>query len=162
MLYIFLKGEAVVLHDLHLHELISAQFAQQVSEHALAFDSEKQLEDFDCVTHFLSLRRGLWEFPAFNPFFVVLFEVNLKGVEPRVKVNDIVVFDAEFCDLLRFIDLAVGRPNDALYRVYPLHRALKIQRAVLASGQNDIKCIDLEVLGVLERFLVTCTTSTFR
>jgi hypothetical protein len=114
------------------------------------------------VTHFLSLRRGLRGFLAFKPFFVVLLEVNFEGVEHRVKVNDVVVFDAEFCDLLRFIDLAVGRSNDTLDRVDPLHGALKIQRAVLASGQNYIECIDLEVLGVLERFLVTCTTSTFR
>ena len=114
------------------------------------------------MTHLLSLRRDLRGFLAFKPFFVVLLEVNFEGVEHRVKVNDVVVFDAEFCDLLRFIDLAVGRSNDTLDRVDPLHGALKIQRAVLASGQNYIECIDLEVLGVLERFLVTCTTSTFR
>jgi hypothetical protein len=56
LLNIFLKGKAVVLHDLNLYELISAQFEQQVPKHALAIDSETQLEDFDCLTHFLSLR----------------------------------------------------------------------------------------------------------
>jgi hypothetical protein len=162
LLNIFFKGEAVILHDLHLHELIGAQFSQQVPKHALAFDSETQLEDFDCVAHFLSLRRGLREFLAFEPFFVVLLEVNLKGVESWVKVNNVVVFDAKFCDLLRFIDLAVGRPNDTLDRVDPLDGALKIQRAMLACRQNDIECIDLEVLRLLERFLVSCTTPAFR
>jgi hypothetical protein len=43
LLNIFLKGEAVILHDLHLHESIGAQFAQQVPKHALAIDSETQL-----------------------------------------------------------------------------------------------------------------------
>ncbi len=162
LLNIFVKGEAVVLHDLYLHELISAQFAQQVSEHCLAFDSETQLEDFDSVTHFLCLSGGLLRFRTFQAFFVVLLEVNLKGLESRVKVNDVIVFDAEFCDLLRFIDLAVGGPNDTLDGVDPLEGAFKIQRAVLPCRQNDIESIDLEMLGLLKGVLVYSTTSAFR
>ncbi len=162
LLNILLKGEAVVLHDLYLHELISAEFSQQISEHGLAFDSETQLEDFDSMTHFLCLSGGLLRFRAFQAFFVVLLEVNLKGLESRVEVNYVIVFYSEFYHLLRFINLAVRRPNDALDGVYPLEGAFKIQRAVLPCRQNDIESIDLEVLGLLKGVLVYSTTSAFR
>ena len=132
MLNIFLKDEAIKLHQLHLHELVSAQFAQQVPKHALAFYSETQLEDFDCVADLLSLIWGLMGFRTFKPFLEVLLKVYLKGEEFRVKVYDVVVFDAELCDLLRFVDLAVGRPYHTLDCVYPLDGALNVQRAVLA------------------------------
>jgi hypothetical protein len=162
LLNIFLKDKAVVLHNLHLHELVSAQFAQQVSEHALAFDSETQFEDFDRVAHFLSLIWSLMRFRAFKTFFEVLLEVYLKSVELRVKVYDVVVFDAELCDLLGFVDLAVRRPNHALNRIDPLDGALKVQSAVLACRQDNFEGIDLEVLGILHRVLVSCPTYTFR
>ena len=117
MLNIFLKCKAVEEHDLDFDEFISSQLSQQVLKHALAFDSETQLENFDCVTYILlSLRRRccLWELLTFIPFLILLLEVNFKGLEPRVKVDDVVVFDAELCDLLGFKDLAVGRPYDTL------------------------------------------------
>ena len=108
------------------------------------------------------MSRGLLRFGALQSFFIVLLEVNLKGVEPRVKVNDVIVFDAEFCYLLRFIDLAVSRPNDTLDCVDTLDGAFNIQRAVLSCRQNDIESIYFEVLGLLERVLVSCTTSAIR
>jgi hypothetical protein len=126
LLNIFLKDEAVILHQLYLHELVSAQFSQQVPKHALAFDSETQLEDFDSMAHLLSLIWSLMGFRAFKTFFEVLLEVYLKSVEFRVKVYDVVVFDAELCDLLGFVDLAVGRPYHTLDRIDPLDGALKV------------------------------------
>jgi hypothetical protein len=84
------------------------------------------------MAHLPSLIWSLIGFRAFKSFFEILLEVYLKGVELRVKVYDVVVFDAELCDLLGFVDLAVGRSYHTLDRIDPLDGALKVQRAVLA------------------------------